>query len=280
VASEAEPCPAPDVGERLHKLLADAGLGSRREMEEWIEQGKVSVNGQRAVLGQRAVPTDVIRVAGKRVYLRPERRVRVVLYHKPDGEIVSRDDPEGRATVFTQLPRIKGGRWISVGRLDINSEGLMIFTTSGELANRLMHPSFELEREYAARVMGELQPEHFKRLLEGVELDDGMAQFEMVVPTGGEGSNRWYKVVIREGRKREVRRLFEAVGFMVSRLMRVRFGPVALPPRLKRGQVLELDDAEVARLLGWAGLEKPRPQAPAAGRAGARSATAKRPRGR
>jgi 23S rRNA pseudouridine2605 synthase len=261
-------------------MLADAGLGSRREMEDWIEQGKVSVNGERATLGQRALPTDVIRVAGKRVYLRAEQRVRIVLYHKPEGEIVSRDDPEGRATVFTQLPRIKGSRWISVGRLDINSEGLMIFTTSGELANRLMHPSFELEREYAARVMGELQPEHFKRLLDGVELDDGMAKFEVVAPTGGEGSNRWYKVVIREGRKREVRRLFEAVGFMVSRLMRVRFGPVALPPRLKRGQVLELDDTEVARLLGWAGLSKPAPRPSAGGRAHGRAAAPKSPRGR
>lgn len=226
-------------------------------MESWIEQGKVSVNGKRAAVGQRASITDVIRVAGRRVYLRAERRVRIALYHKPEGEIVSRDDPEGRATVFAQLPRIKGARWISVGRLDINSEGLMIFTTSGELANRLMHPRFELEREYAARVMGELAPEHLRKLTEGVELDDGVASFEMVAPMGGEGSNRWYKVVIREGRKREVRRLFEAMGFMVSRLIRVRFGPISLPPRLKRGQVLELDDPDVARLLAWAGLSRP-----------------------
>lgn len=255
----------PEEQVRLHKALADAGIGSRREMEAWIAEGRVTVNGETAQIGQRVSSHDVIKVSGRRVYLRaPEgKRIRVLIYHKQEGEIVSRDDPKGRATVFEQLPKIRGAKWVSVGRLDFNTEGLMIFTTSGELANRLMHPRFEVEREYAVRVLGELTPEMQQQLLDGVELEDGEARVESLVEAGGEGANRWWRVVIMEGRYREVRRLFDAVGVKVSRLIRTRYGPVALPPQLKRGQKHELDEAEVKRLLRWADMpiqdSRPRP---------------------
>jgi 23S rRNA pseudouridine2605 synthase len=265
---------------RLHKALADAGLGSRREMEAWIAEGRVTVNGETAVVGQRVSSQDVIKVSGRRVYLRAleGKRVRVLVYHKQEGEIVSRDDPKGRATVFEQLPKIRGAKWVSVGRLDYNTEGLMIFTTSGELANRLMHPRFEVEREYAVRVLGELTPEMQRQLLDGVELEDGEARVESLVEAGGEGVNRWWRVVIMEGRYREVRRLFDAIGVKVSRLIRIRYGPIELPPQLKRGQKQELDETEVKRLLRWTGMpvpeSRPRPAGrntpgkPASGRSG------------
>ena len=244
---------------RLHKALADAGLGSRREMEAWIAEGRVQVNGETAVIGQAVNAADVVKVGGRRVYLRPatEKRVRVLVYHKPDGEIVSRADPQGRASVFDALPRIHGAKWIAIGRLDINTEGLLIFTTSGELANRLMHPRYEVEREYAVRVLGELGEAQQQALLEGVQLEDGPARLEKLEAAGGEGANRWWRVAVREGRNREVRRLFEAVGVTVSRLIRVRFGPVAMPPQLKRGQAWELDAGQVAELLKWAHLTLP-----------------------
>ena len=255
----------PEEQVRLHKALADAGIGSRREMEAWIAEGRVTVNGETAQVGDRVTSKDVIKVSGRRVYLRaPEgKRVRVLLYHKQEGEIVSRDDPKGRATVFEQLPKIRGAKWVSVGRLDFNTEGLMIFTTSGELANRLMHPRFEVEREYAVRVLGELTPEMQQQLLDGIELEDGEARVESLAEAGGEGANRWWRVVIKEGRYREVRRLFDAVGVKVSRLIRTRYGVVALPPQLKRGQKHELDETEVKRLLRWADMpipdSRPRP---------------------
>lgn len=270
----------PEEQVRLHKALADAGLGSRREMEAWIAEGRVTVNGETAVVGQPVSSQDVIKVSGRRVYLRaPEgKRVRVLLYHKQEGEIVSRDDPQGRTTVFEQLPKIRGAKWVSVGRLDYNTEGLMIFTTSGELANRLMHPRFEVEREYAVRVLGELTPEMQRQLVDGVELEDGEARVERLVEAGGEGANRWWRVIIMEGRYREVRRLFDAIGAKVSRLIRIRYGPVELPPQLKRGQKHELDETEVKRLLRWADMPVPEsrlrpvsknaPRKPAFGRAG------------
>lgn len=241
------------VEERLQKALASAGLGSRREMETWISEGRVQVNGETAVIGSKVCASDIIKVSGKRVYIRFEdKRTRVLIYHKAEGEIVSRDDPEGRDTVFDNLPKLRGSKWIAIGRLDFNTEGLMIFTTSGELANNLMHPRFEVEREYAVRVLGELTDEMIQKLLDGVELDDGPAKLQSLFVAGGEGANRWYRVIIMEGRKREVRRLFEHLGLTVSRLTRIRFGPIALPPQLRRGQKAELDEDAVAQILNWA----------------------------
>ncbi len=253
------------VEERLQKALASAGLGSRREMETWISEGRVQVNGETAVLGSKVCARDIIKVSGKRVYIRFEdKRTRILIYHKAEGEIVSRDDPEGRDTVFDNLPKLRGAKWIAIGRLDFNTEGLMIFTTSGELANNLMHPRFEVEREYAVRVLGELTEEMIQKLLDGVELDDGPAKLQSLFVAGGEGANRWYRVIIMEGRKREVRRIFEHLGLTVSRLTRIRFGPISLPPQLRRGQKTELEDDMVAQILEWAEMapsprRKPRP---------------------
>lgn len=237
--------------ERLQKVLAQAGIGSRREMEEWIAGGRISVNGVVAHLGQSVVPTDKIKIGGRLVNVRftTTRTPRVVMYHKPEGEIVSRDDPEGRPSVFNALPRIRGGRWIAVGRLDFNTSGLLLFTTSGELANKLTHPSSELVRDYAVRVLGELTLEAQQQLLSGIELEDGPANFASLADAGGEGANHWYRVTLFEGRNREVRRMVEAVGCTVSRLIRIRYGPFSLPPQLKRGRVHELDESEVKTLM-------------------------------
>ena len=233
---------------KLHKLLADAGLGSRREMEEMIVAGRVSVNGEPAHIGQRIGPTDQIRINGKPLARRVAARApRVLLYHKPAGEIVSHDDPQGRASVFSKLPTVQAAKWLTVGRLDFNTEGLLIFTTSGELANRLAHPRYGFEREYAVRVLGELDADGRQKLLDGVNLADGPARFSSIDFAGGEGSNRWYRVVIGEGRNREVRRMFEAVGLTVSRLIRIRYGGVHLPRALSRGRWEELDPALVRR---------------------------------
>lgn len=258
--------PATPRGERLQKLLANAGLGSRREIERWIEAGQVLVNGQPAGLGDRVTAEDLIQVGSRRPFragdvATAERRV--ILYNKPEGELVTRYDPEGRPTVFRSLPKLKRGRWIAVGRLDINSSGLLLFTTDGELANRLMHPSRPIEREYAVRVLGEVSDEQLRQLVNGVELEDGPARFEEIVPGGGEGANRWYHVVIMEGRKREVRRLWEAVGLKVNRLKRVRFGPVMLKSRLLVGHWQEAESDELRQLLQLTGLEpaKARPSA-------------------
>lgn len=235
---------------KLQKALADAGLGARREIEEWIAAGRVQVNGELAHLGQRVLPTDKVKVGGRLVNLRFAKRLpRVLLYHKPEGEIVSRHDPQGRPSVFNALPRLRGSRWIAIGRLDFNSCGLLLFTTDGALANRLMHPRYRLEREYAVRVLGRIEPEALQRLTEGIELEDGMAKFNRLQEAGGEGANHWYRVTLEEGRNREVRRMFAAVGVTVSRLMRVRYGPIALPAGLKRGQCVELEPAEVEALL-------------------------------
>lgn len=240
---------------KLHKVLADAGMGSRRDMEELIIAGRVSVNGEPAHIGQRIGPDDKVRINGKLVNRpKPNKPPRVILYHKPAGEIVSHDDPEGRATVFARLPKIRSGKWLSVGRLDLNTEGLLILTTSGELANRLSHPRYGAEREYAVRVLGELTPEQQDQLTTGVMLDDGMAQFGSLEYLGGEGSNRWYRVTLSEGRNREVRRLFESQGVMVSRLIRTRFGDVVLPSALRRGRWEELQPDMVGALMLRLGL--------------------------
>jgi len=260
---------APAQSEKLHKMLAAAGLGSRRDMEALIESGVVTINGNPAKVGDRVTPDDEVKVNGRIANLTWEKELpKVLIYHKQEGEIVSRDDPEGRPTVFTNLPRLKGQRWISVGRLDFNTEGLLIFTTSGELANQLSHPRYEVEREYAVRVLGDLTQEQMDTLTSGAELEDGTAYVESIFQAGGEGANQWYQVVIKEGRNREVRRLFEALGLTVSRLIRVRFGPIAMPPKLKRGMLLELDNKQVAEVMKWCGLQdelkaaKPTPRKP------------------
>jgi len=245
---------------RLQKTLADAGLGSRREIEGWIRAGRVRINGKLARLGDRIGPADHIRVDGKEVKRRPARRteLRVIAYNKPEGELVTRHDPAGRSTVFSRLPRLKTGRWIAVGRLDINSSGLLLLTNNGELANRLMHPARVLEREYAVRILGEVSAEALRHLTHGVRLQDGPARFEDIVESGGEGANRWFHVLLREGRNREVRRLWEAVGYRVSRLKRVRFGNVILGPRVFAGHWRDLTQDELADLLVLAGMEQPR----------------------
>lgn len=245
-----------EVGERLQKVLAQAGFGSRREMEEWIAAGRVSVNGEPATLGMRVVAGDLVKTERRTIRVgEREHAVRVLLYHKPEGEIVSRDDPEGRASVFDKLPKLRGQKWIAIGRLDFNTSGLLIFTTSGDLANRLMHPRFEVEREYAVRVQGTMTDEQMAQLLkQGIDLDDGNVKFEKIEDEGGEGYNHWYRVMLKEGRNRVVRRSFDALGLPVSRLIRVRFGLVNLPPRLKRGMTAELGEGEVAQVLDWVGM--------------------------
>ncbi len=242
---------------KLHKVLAEAGVGSRREMEDLIIAGRVSVNGEPAHVGQRIGPNDKVKVNG-RLINRPKanKLPRVVLYHKPAGEIVSHSDPQGRANVFTRLPKIRGGKWLSVGRLDLNTEGLLILTNSGDIANRLSHPRYGAEREYAVRVLGEFTAEHQQQLLNGIDLADGSATFNTIEYIGGEGSNRWYRVTLSEGRNREVRRMFEAVGLTVSRLIRTRFGDVMLPNNLRRGRWEELDRNLVGALMVRLGLIK------------------------
>ncbi len=244
--------------QRLHKILASCGFGSRRAMEELILAGRITVNRMPAEIGQKVGPGDEVRINGEPVKIRfAEPKPRVLVYHKPAGELVTRDDPEDRPTVFAQLPPISDGKWIAVGRLDYNTEGLLLFTNSGELANRLMHPRYEVEREYSVRVMGRLDDLQVHALTHGVELEDGPAKCEKVEDGGGDedSANHWYNVVIKEGRNREIRRLFEALGLTVSRLIRTRYGKVAMPSVVKRGDVLELEPAAVQSLLQSVGLK-------------------------
>lgn len=234
---------------KLHKVLAQAGMGSRLDMEAMIAKGQVTVNGQVAHVGQRVQMGDVLKVNGRPVRIRMTPQApRVLAYHKPAGEVVTHDDPQNRPTVFRRLPRVHQGKWQSVGRLDLNTEGLLLLTNSGELANQLMHPRFGLEREYAVRVLGALSNEEKLKLTEGVNLADGVAQFSSIEDGGGEGANCWYRVTIAEGRNREVRRMFEAVGHAVSRLIRIRYGAMVLPRGLKRGEWVELDAVDIALL--------------------------------
>jgi len=231
---------------KLHKVLAQAGLGSRLEMEQLILEGRISVNAEPAHIGQRIQFGDTVKVNGKPIRVRIDPPPpRVIAYHKPTGEVVTHDDPQNRPTVFRRLPKLFQGKWQSVGRLDLNTEGLLLLTSSGELANKLMHPRFGLEREYAVRVLGALNNEEKNRLLDGVTLDDGVAQFGSIEAGGGEGANCWYRVTISEGRNREVRRMFEAVGHAVSRLIRIRYGAMVLPRGLKRGAFVELDERDI-----------------------------------
>ena len=250
------PNPLPEEGERIQKLLAHAGLGSRREIEEWIRNGELQINGRVAQLGDRWREGDHLALRGRLVNLakRIHQATRVLIYHKPIGEMVTRRDPEGRPVIFTQLPRLEIGRWIAIGRLDINTQGLLLVTNNGELANRLMHPSQQIEREYAVRVLGQISEAVLERLRTGVELDDGPAKFETIEEAGGEGANHWFHVTLREGRNRIVRRLWESQNVTVSRLIRVRFGHIALPPRLKARTFYELNQKELDALLLSAGL--------------------------
>lgn len=234
---------------KLHKVLAQSGMGSRLEMEQLIMEGRITVNNEPAHIGQRIQFGDHVKVNGKPIRIRVDAPPpRVIAYHKPVGEVVTHDDPQNRPTVFRRLPKLQQGKWQSVGRLDLNTEGLLLFTSSGELANSLMHPRFGLEREYAVRVLGALSNEEKQRLLDGVRLDDGQAQFGAIENGGGEGANCWYRVTISEGRNREVRRMFEAVGHAVSRLIRIRYGAMLLPRGLKRGAWMELDDGDMQAL--------------------------------
>jgi 23S rRNA pseudouridine2605 synthase len=255
------------MSERIQKILARAGYGSRRQIETWIKEGKVTKNGEVAQLGDQAEMGDTLRLdskplSPKRLWQQPQQ---VLLYNKPVGEVCTRRDPEGRRTIFQALPTPEQGRWVSVGRLDINTSGLIILTTDGELANRLMHPSNEMDREYAVRVLGEVTPEMMQTLRDGVELDDGVAKFADIQEAGGEGANQWFHVVIQEGRNREVRRLWESQGVQVSRLMRVRYGPIIIPNKLKMGKWMMLEGKDLEFLYKEAGMQPQ--EAPKVGRA-------------
>lgn len=244
--------------EKLQKVLAKAGLGSRREMESWIELGQIKVNNDVAKIGSRVTAKDKIKVKNKLIKnpLAKHTRLRVIMYHKPVGEICTANDPEGRKTVFDSLPKLTKSRWIMIGRLDINTSGLLLFTNDGEFANRLMHPRYEIEREYAVRVLGEVKDETIERLKTGVKLDDGLASFDEVNFAGGEGTNSWYHVVLHEGRNREVRRLWESQGLQVSRLFRVRFGTLKMPKHLRRGTHKELEAFDIRKLVAITKEEK------------------------
>jgi 23S rRNA pseudouridine2605 synthase len=253
-ATEKPAKPETRAGEKLQKVLARTGLGSRREMERWIEQGRVAVNGKAASLGDRVDDRANIAVDGKALAREPAQQARCILYHKPTGEVCTRSDPQGRRTVFQSLPKLKSGRWISIGRLDFNTSGLLLFTTDGELANALMHPSSNIEREYMVRVMGNVQEDMLQRMIEGVMLEDGVARFADIQDGGGDGINHWFYVVLMEGRNREVRRLWESQGLTVSRLKRVRYGEVFIPSRVKQGQWVELEMKEIKSLYRMAEL--------------------------
>jgi len=234
--------------ERIQKVMAQAGVGSRRQIESWIKEGRINVDGKPAEIGQLITREQRFTLNGKPLRLREKALTRVLVLNKPEGAICSREDPEHSKTVFELLPRAKNDRWVLVGRLDVNTSGLLLVTNNGELANRLMHPSSEIEREYAVRVLGEATQEQLQQLIDGIELEDGPAAFLSISESEGSGSNRWYHVVLKEGRNREVRRLWEAVGLKVSRLIRVRYGMIALP-RLLRGQYKELPEKQVTQLM-------------------------------
>lgn len=239
--------------ERIQKILATAGLGSRRQIEQWIREGRIIVNGKKAMLGECMTVNDKVKLDGREIKLHKtqHKKTRVLLYHKPEGEICSRKDPEGRPTIFDHLPLIRNGRWISVGRLDFNTSGLLLLTSDGELANQLMHPSKEIEREYAVRVRGQVTPAMLKQLKTGVDIGDGLAYFDQIIDAGGEGSNHWYHVIIKEGRNRVVRKLWESQNLTVSRLIRVRFGDLTLPRLLRKGKWMELGLDEISEIFKW-----------------------------
>ncbi len=268
-AQEAAAPAAASSAEKLQKVLARAGIGSRREMERWIEEGRIQVDGAPAGLGQRVLPGQDIRVDGQSLSAGAAHGSarRILIYRKPEGEMCTTVDPEGRPTIYDHLPRLRNGRWIAVGRLDFNTQGLLLLTTDGELANRLMHPSSEIDREYAVRVLGNADKEVLDRLRLGIDLEDGLAKFDTLVDAGGEGANHWYHVTLKEGRNREVRRLWEAVGLKVSRLIRVRYGMVTLPRGLRPGRWQEMDPKTAKQLLKLVNMEVEAPE-PAPTRSG------------
>lgn len=237
------------TSEKLQKVLAQAGFGSRRQMESWISEGRIKINGKLATLGDRVTGNEQFEIDNRAIVLKIDDTTQVIAYHKPVGEMSTRHDPEGRPTVFANLPKLRGARWIGIGRLDVNTSGLLLLTTNGELANRLMHPSRSIEREYAIRILGKPTPEHLQQLQRGIELEDGMAHFKSVRDAGGEGANHWYHVVLTEGKRREARRLWEALGFTVSRLMRIRYGDIPLPAHLRQGHHQPLEPQQIQQLM-------------------------------
>ena len=254
-----EATPEDRTGDRVQRRLAAAGVGSRRAVDQWVAEGRVRINGRVAAAGTRIRPGDRVRVDGRRIFLPAAPECRLLLYHKPPGEVTTRRDPEGRRTVFERLPRLRTARWVAAGRLDIGTSGLMLFATDGELAHRLMHPRYGIEREYAVRVLGHVEAAMLESLRRGVALEDGPARFLSVEEEGGEGANRWYRVVLEEGRNREVHRLWESQGLRVSRLIRIRFGPAHLPSRLPAGAFMDVPAPERAALFEAVGLEDPGP---------------------
>ena len=261
------PMKHPQMAERLQKVLANAGHGSRRQIEEWITAGRITINNLPAKLGDRVTAEDNIAIDGRTLqsYRLETPKRQVLVYYKPEGEVCTRSDPEGRLTIFDKLPKLRNARWITVGRLDFNTAGLLLLTTDGDLANKLMHPSTEIEREYAVRILGKVDDAMLERLKRGVMLDDGMANFDAIIDAGGEGINHWFHVILKEGRNREVRRLWESQGVKISRLMRVRYGPITLRKGLRRGQMEELDDRDMDTLLRAAGIApEPIPDEPIA----------------
>jgi 23S rRNA pseudouridine2605 synthase len=264
--SETKPATTPNMidanqpveGERIQKVLARGGVGSRREIERWIEEGRIKLNGADVSPGTRLKAGDFLQINGRVVHWEKfgQQPTRVLLYHKPTGEVVTRRDPEGRPVIFAQMPKLDVGRWIAVGRLDINTSGLLLVTNNGELANRLMHPSTAVEREYAVRILGEVSDATMEKLKQGVELEDGKARFDDIQFAGGEGANKWYHVIVTEGRNRLVRRLWESQEVTVSRLIRLRYGPVVLPERLKTQNFYELTDKELDLLFDFAGMAR------------------------
>ena len=263
-AEEGQPpaaTPEDAAADRVQKRLAAAGVGSRRTVERWVAEGRVRINGRVATAGSRIRPGDRVRIDGRRIFVPSASECRLLLYHKPRGEVTTRRDPEGRRTVFEGLPRLRSERWVAAGRLDVNTSGLLLFATDGELAHRLMHPRYGIEREYAVRVLGRVEPAMIENLRRGVALEDGPARFLRVEEEGGEGANRWYRVVLEEGRNREVHRLWESQGVRISRLIRVRFGPARLPARLRAGTFMDVPTEERAALFEAVDLEDPGPPA-------------------
>lgn len=251
-----QPSGSEALGERVQKVLAQGGMGSRREIERWINEDRLRINSNPVTLGTRLKPGDHLQINGRVVHWEKfaGQPTRVLIYHKPTGEVVTRNDPDGRPVVFSNLPKLTTGRWINVGRLDINTSGLLLLTNNGELANRLMHPSSEVEREYAVRILGDVSDETLAKLKQGVELEDGKARFDEIHFGGGEGANKWYYVMVKEGRNRLVRRLWESQDIVVSRLMRVRYGPIVLPDGLRSKSHYELSGEELTLLFEFAGM--------------------------